>query len=633
MEILDIPIYRPFDGEELEDFKEKINFYMKKADEYLGVMHEEKGGFLYRNLLNKSGNVSEMNRYKSEVFSNLALATTRLRGVFELIDMEVSGAKKRDEMKEEIYKNFEEIFKSFQDELKKEFIDEKNFHQETKKLVNINFELNTKIYRILKENSLHHNLGKKMDILNGLQNMHFEKKIIVTNCYVDEEQKYTRQIMDKPLEPMSKEMKERIKSGNYKNDFWYESLSKFQKNVFERYKNQIISGHPIPNMINFIPGVRNAFERIDIIKNDNDNEIARTSLIHTAHLTAIGSKKSKDLTKENIKHLRNITGKKLLLLGLVTPAIFNVGERKMHKDLKDAIRKNKPFLEKIKEKFLILCGKNEDKRETLESESSEEKLLLYGNVAINMFRVLQLRMFKKRDINDFMRESLKEIIYNSENQDWGIDNESLLIKDKYYDKKSFSIKKLIEEAKNLNLNEKSLKILEVIEFLDKNLNHKSRLEIVKEQLSGTNIALEINSNLQLLSDLMNDFEQERGEKKSEMVYFCKSGKDRTGIATEYAIAKGLSDKQNIFSERELLKNSIESNHLRFMNGSQYGGNAPGLNGILGRPTNVHSEDYQLFEDNLYNSVAEGNHFKYKKGGILMKLAEFIENIFTKNVNK
>jgi threonyl-tRNA synthetase len=58
---------------------------------------------------------------------------------------------------------------------------------------------------------------------------------------------------------------------------------------------------------------------------------------------------------------------------------------------------------------------------------------------------------------------------------------------------------------------------------------------------------------------MNDFKKENGaEEIITPVVFCKSGKDRTGIQEEYSTAKILANQQDVFSEKELFKHSIES---------------------------------------------------------------------------
>ena len=651
-------LYDPFNQNELSDFQLSINHYMEEADKCLGVTYNEgENGILSRNISKKREEISSIDRYKSEVFSNMALATTRLRAIFELIDIEIDNKEKmknndfldedfglnevetdtqskKQEMKEAIYKDFKKMMESFNDKLyNSNFegfidgvqlivnnIDENNLHHETKKLKNVHFDFNTKIYKVLKKNDLHQDLAKRIDILNGLQNMSFEKKTITMTLDIEKDgKKYTRIITDEPIEPFSSEMKKRINENQYTKDPWYQDLTKFQKNVFERYKKQIISGHPIPNMINFIPGIRNAFKRIDIIQDKDKKEIARASLIHTSHPTVIGNKDSKNLTKQNIDHLQKVAKRKIFLSGLITPLIFNLDEKKMHEDIIGKVKKNKRSFREVVNKFF---SSSKNRYSSLQSETNEgtkKNLLSYGNIPINMFRIFYLCLFKKRAMDNLIKESLHTIINSKENPD----KEASLID------KSNNITKLIEKAGNLNLDEKSQKILETIKFLDKSLNHTPRFKMLKEQFKGNNLSIEINSNFHLLIDMMNDF-RVNDTNKSIPVLFCKSGKDRTGIQEEYSIAKILGNKQNVFSEQDLLKSSIESGHLRFINGSQYGGNSAGLNGVLCRPMNVHSKDYKLFKDNLYNDVAESNHFKYQKKGYIMKFIDAIINLFNKS---
>ncbi len=643
--------YNPFNSNEISNFQISINFLMEKADEFLGFNHKNKDGVLYRNLLNSEKKIDVIDKYKSEVYSNMALATTRLRAIFELIDIEMSQNSieendfdkinddqsedfllKEDDinerkMKEEIYKNFQELMKFFNDALNVTHIDRENFDNKTKELSKIHFKFNTEIYKILKKNDIHNNLKRKIDILNGLQNMFFEKKTIVTNIEMFKDgKKYKRIITDIPINPISNEIKEKIKNNDYKNDFWYKSLTEFQKNVFEGYKDQIISDHPIPNMINFIPGIRNAFERTDKILDENNNEIAKTSIIHTAHPTVIKNKDSKNLTKENVEHLQRISRKRIFLSGLITPLIFNFGEKKMHKELRDTVIKfrNLSLFEKIKERFLNLTKKSNRYLDSKSQRDSFDKnnLISYGNVPINMFRILCLCLFKKRSMNNLIKESLISIIKHNKLNSFIDENADFqeLIK--------------ILDSKNVNIDEQSQKIFQTIKFLNKNLNDLSRLEIINEQLKGKNLSLEINANFHDLIDMMSEFNKENSlYKDSISVLFCKSGKDRTGIQQEYSMAKILSNKQNIFSENDLLKSSIESFHLRFMNGSQYGGNSVGLNGVLGRPMNVDSKDYKIFKENLYTNVAESNHFKYQKKNFIMKFIDCVEIFFKKIINR
>ena len=65
---------------------------MEEADKCLGVTYNEgENGILSRNISKKREEISSIDRYKSEVFSNMALATTRLWAIFELIDIEIDN--------------------------------------------------------------------------------------------------------------------------------------------------------------------------------------------------------------------------------------------------------------------------------------------------------------------------------------------------------------------------------------------------------------------------------------------------------------------------------------------------------------------------------------------------------------
>ena len=600
-------IYDPLNAE-LNDFKNKINSYMKKSDEYLNADHslnmQMQNTILLRTLPEKNKNdISPINRYKSEVYSNMALATTRLRAIFELIDIEIEDEKQKNEIKEKVYGNFKETMKFFQDELERKEITDQDFSKEAKRLKKAQFNSNTQIYHILKKSKLDKDCTRKIDMLNGMQTMHFEAKTIITTYKIEKNGiEYTRVTQENPIDPLSQEMKGRIQNGEYQKDDWYKTLPDFEKKVFERYKDEIISGHPIPNMINFIPGIRNAFNRIDTILDVNDKEIARTSMIHSAHPTVIQNKQSRKLTKENVEHLESTSDKKLFLSGLITPSYLVSQEKRMHKDLK-----KRNFLKNIK--YNAKSNTKSDTKSEGANLDIKKQNSSYGNIPMNVFRFISSSNLKKNHINEFMCEALRKIIIKQKPEH---------AKYAYILNNIHSIKELRTYiGKSPELDDKSHKILKTIKFLDKNLNHYSQVKMILSQLRGKNLSVEINANLHLLIDQMNDFNKEgASEELITPVVFCKSGKDRTGIQEEYSTAKILANQQTVFSEKELFKHSIESNHLRFMNGSQYGGNGAGLNGVLYSPTNVHSNDYGFFKKNLYTDVSSGNHFKYQKEGMM-----------------
>lgn len=593
--------YNPFLDNELSNFKNTINLYMREADELIGATHIESKdlGTITRDLTDEK-HISENNKYRSYVYSNMAISTTRLRAIVQLINIENLNEVQKKEMKLQIYEHYKQITNDLSNELEKENVE--NARQEASKLKTMQREFNTKVYKILKINNIHKNCTSKIDILNGMQNMNFEKKTIITEYFIDNEKRYKRIITEIPIQPLSNDAKRRIENGDYIYDKWYTSLNSFQKQIFELYKKQILDDKPIPNMINFLPGIRGCFRRTDKIidTRDNDKIIARSQLIHSAHPAVIKNKDSENLTRNNIKHLQKTTGKKIFLLGLISPSIFMPREKIMNEELKNIVSKNKKagLFEIIKRNFLStiqkILGKN---KINIRIKKQEHKLIHYGNIPINIFKIALFNLFVKRDINKILHKSLTEII-QSEKTPNAQNIQNLKIRD---------LIKIIEGNCNMT-NPRYKQILKIVKSLDNNLNHMSRTHMIKNQLFGKNNSLEINSNICLLIDLISQYTE------MEVVLFCKSGKDRTGIQTEYSSAKILynkiKNKKCTISEKELLYSSVKSNHLYFINGSQYGGNGAGFNGIKYSPMNVQSDDFNLFKENLYLQSASSNHFQY-----------------------
>ncbi len=220
------------------------------------------------------------------------------------------------------------------------------------------------------------------------------------------------------------------------------------------------------------------------------------------------------------------------------------------------------------------------------------------------------------------------------------------------------------------LSKEEEKILNLIEKLNNNLNHSPRLKVLQSYFSEKNSSVEMNSDFHLLIHLMNRYDKKN---KSIPCIFCKSGKDRTGIQNEYSSAKILADQlaekgiefnanksdeiadDDLFNdtskvlhdnhmksqertEEYLLKTSIESRHLYYLNGSAYGGNQIGLNGVLDRPfnahNNAHNKDYDLFKENLYLPMATNSSFKLDFfAGLLNKLHNVKELFLKSNPSK
>lgn len=238
-----------------------------------------------------------------------------------------------------------------------------------------------------------------------------------------------------------------------------------------------------------------------------------------------------------------------------------------------------------------------------------------------------------------------------------------------------SIEEMINDLRNpmfiLNdnankLSQEEKKIVNLIEKLNNNLNHSPRLKVLQSYFSGKNSSVEMNSDFHLLIHLMNQYDKNN---KSIPCIFCKSGKDRTGIQVEYSSAKILADQlaekdiilQNEISdenrfkdtskvlhdyhtksqndnrentEKVLLEASIKSRHLFYLNGSAYGGNQIGLNGVLDRPFNVHKKNYDLFKENLYLPMATNSSFKLDFfAGLLNKLHNVKELFLKSNPSK
>ncbi len=354
----------------------------------------------------KNSNRSEVLKYNSYVYSNIAIVFSTTKAVFDLIDME--GENLNDEQKNKMKQEMQEIFESTRENFTA--LSGKNIsnaNQEAKKLQEMQVAFNTKIYKLLRKNNLHHDCQKKIRILRAMNNMAFDEKIIETQVKIND--RYTRVIREEPISSLSDEMKGEIAKIN-RNDKsnqpdWYKLLNDFQKKVFHKYQKEIASGKTIPNAVNFIPGIRNCFKRTDIIS-DQEKDVAHYELIHSAHPTVFGNKlelskdnKVEKLVSKNIKHLQETQDKNIILSGLLTPLPFNSGEKKMHESLRDSVVRNEKsgVFERIKNAFKKLLNLNKN----YDIEKKERhKRITYNNIPINMFRLVCKCLFKKRPINN-----------------------------------------------------------------------------------------------------------------------------------------------------------------------------------------------------------------------------------------
>ena len=571
-----------------ESFKNYIFSLSINADKAIGIdtkIKQNKNGedVLTRDAINQPEKLTNEMLLESDVYANMMILTNRVVALNDILKKSNINNKKLNAfIGKEYDRQFEKLNKFLSNKTNK------NLFSVRKELYEIGKDFDSKINKILKNSNIPDYKKRFSEMLFQQSINAFDSIPIVTRSKIKGEDgtEYTKIIYDKPLQVLSDEQKESIKSGSYKKQDWYKNLNDLQKKNFEELKDVILNDkHVLPNKFNFMPGLRNAFTRTDKIYNKEGKVLASSKLIHMANPAVVkAGNDSQKLTKDNLDHLSKLSGnKKIFLSGLITPLRFIAKEEhKIHKNLKDASR-------------------NHDD-------------VLYNNIPLNLIRSIPGHKMMK-GLNSYIRNICIEI-----SKKYGIE----------FDKNS-SIKDFIKQIKNSKnfsaseIKDSDLRILNQIMRVD---SFKSKFSF-KNLFNIKNTELQLNAEMHVLNNIVNHSDLSEGNKVMPVLY-CKSGKDRTEMQVELSQAKILSDQmnqQNIgLKENNILDNSLNSRHAYYINGSQYGGNAIGNFGVLNQQNiNIYLGDKNKAITPLLSNNANQVHFD-------PKVSKFSDKEFDKNLN-
>ena len=571
-----------------ESFKDYIFSLSVNVDKAVGIdtkIKQNKNGddVLTRDAINQPEKLTDKMLLESDVYANMMILTNRVVASNDILKKSNVDNKKLNALIEKEYSKQFDKLKSFLLNAK-----DKKLSSAKKELYELGKDFDSKINKILKNSNIPDYKKRFSEMLFQQSINDFYSISVATRSRIKGEDatEYTKIIYDKPLQALSDEQKKSIKNESYKEQDWYKNLDDLQKKNFEELKDVILNDkHVLPNKFNFMPGLRNAFERIDRIYNKEGQLLASSKLIHMANPAVVkAGNDSQKLTKDNIDHLSKLTGnKKIFLSGLITPLRFIAREEyKIHKNLKNA--------------------------------SHDHKKVLYNNIPMNIIRAIPGHKSTK-GLATYIRNICIKI-----GEKYGIEFD-----------RNLSIRNFIKQIKN----DKNFDIGQTKNFDLRILNQIKKVDSLKSKFSFKNLfniknkELQLNAEIHVLNNMINHSDLSQ-ENKVMPVLYCKSGKDRTEVQVELSQAKILSGQMNqqniVLGEDNILKNSLNNRHAYYINGSQYGGNAIGNFGVLDQK-NIHAYlgDKDKAVTPLLSNNANQVHFD-------PKVSKFSDKEFDKNLN-
>lgn len=569
-----------------ESLKDYIFSLSVNVDKAIGIdtkikQNKNSDDVLIRDAINQPEKLTNDMLLESDIYANMMILTNRVVALNDILKKSNVDNKKLNVLIEKEYSKQFDNLRSFLLNAK----DEK-LSSAKKKLYELGRDFDSKINKILKNSNIPDYKKRFSEILFQQSINAFDSIPIATRSRIKGEDgnEYTKIIYDKPLQVLSDEQKESIKSGSCEKEDWYKNLNDLQKKNFEELKDVILNDkHVLPNKFNFMPGLRNAFTRTDKIYNKEGKLLASSKLIHMANPAVVkAGNDSQKLTKDNLDHLSKLSGnKKIFLSGLITPLRFIVKEEhKIHKNLKNA--------------------------------SNNHKKVLYNNIPMNIIRAIPGHKSTK-GLSSYIRNICIEI-----GEKYGIEFD-----------RNLSIRNFIKQIKN----SKEFKNTELKNDDERILNQIIKVDSLRAKFSFKNLFnikntdLQLNAEMHVFNDIVNNSDLSK-ENKVMSVLYCKSGKDRTEMQVELSQAKILSEqmKQNDIKIEESVILDLNNRHAYYINGSQYGGNAIGNFGVLDQK-NIHAYlgDKDKAVTPLLSNNANQVHFD-------PKVSKFSDKEFDKNLN-
>ncbi len=433
---------------------------------------------------------------------------------------------------------------------------------------------------VLKQHGIE-NPFKDLNEGKDYQNFNYEQADIITISEVKfvvdgSEIKETVIEAEVGLRGLTKDQKDEYQAiidAKHKRDYinvpdWFKVLSENEKRFVEKYADKIIRGKYVhPTQLRRIAGIKNAFEKITAIYEDNEINELHGSL-HGGTLGSVSKDKaaSEKIADDNFRQAKNFIVSKHIL----HPNTLNTKFLRIPFISRlDAIANDNRFIRSIKSSSSLSLKSGDQRR-------------FYTNTAFNAFRrvpgasqyggveLLFEDIFKNIELKD---EVLKDKI------------ESYLKPRGFFKKApAIDIRNLYEEIKGSEEHPEIKDLLKIM--LDLSQYIKKAASFIDNESNN----LYINLNLNLLAYKIEKLQENpeitaehnyglKGIKVEKILNMCASGKDRTGLSehfqTAQAIIRHLVNKYSGITDESLLdilhEQILSSGHTGNMTGDPIAG--------------------------------------------------------------
>lgn len=395
---------------------------------------------------------------------------------------------------------------------------------------------------------------KKLNVAKDFQNLNDEHCNIVTVSNIKDSQGKEHAVIEAEvaLKGLTNEQKaeyEKIKTTNKPK--WFTKMDNWEGKLVEQYAPKITTGnHVISTQLRQIVGMKNAFEKITAIANDNGElDVIHTSK-HAGTLASISHDKNsrQEITNLNAKQAQEWMGKDHILhTNTLNSGPANIPFPSVHIDI-DIVKNTNLAMQAV-------GGKN-------------------TNTAFNKFR-------KIAAFNNFngAKDQLKDIANNLP-KEGNFESIATHLKPRGRLERFFGINKpvgdltgLLDIAKKThNLSPETRKILEDAADLRKVIEKAD--VVFARGADKENISVDISRKLNYLSHQISNSEDFvfRKVPKYEILTMCASGKDRTGLAEHDQSSSAVAAKLGI-QVTEVDKQLLKTGHTAGQAGGVYAGGA------------------------------------------------------------
>jgi hypothetical protein len=512
------------------NYKNEIFKLKRSADNSRGIEWKIKNEWLSREFTENGDNLFAQEDYAQQIL-NL------YRAVNEIIDIE--NPFNGDDLKSQVNKLAKQKLKDYT---------EKKFSEDA--AIRDLKTVNSNMVAFLKEQVLqNYNQNEVNKVLRlaeayaGLNDDHYNIQTITKigdKTFIQRSEK---------LSALTNEQKQYFE--NRKEMDWYKSLTKLEQGLVEKHLEQITDGkHVISCIIRNIPGVRNAYKKMLVQIDENQNAITLNSYVHSAGINTFNNSKFSRTTipTQNYEQLKqNIKSKDLKFLTLVSELPFGLN------NLSDG------FDQKIVKQTKETTGKN------------------FINIPINVFRG-----FSQNNYYDtYLKSLLKQI--QEKHQDLPAFNSYLGTEKNFlgiHDLGEIQYKKAISEIEKTDKHDKGI-LKEIVElkklavsqsgFLGrvKSIFQTVKSALFKESTTQRNDSVGIASSLVEISSHI--------DPDNPILVSCKSGKDRTGYISYQSDVKTIKAYNPKIDIKDIQTALSQSSHVQFI--ASCGGGKTGCFGI------------------------------------------------------